>query len=40
MADQKNFFGQIAVNYRLLAEIAANPALNQRMLDMALSSQG
>src|SRR5262245_7805425 len=40
MADQKNFFRQIAVNYRLLAEIAANPKLNQRMLDMALSSQG
>ena len=40
MADQKVFFRQIAVNYRQLAEIAADPEPNQRMLDMALSSQG
>ena len=35
MADQKDFFRQIAVNYRQLAEIASNPELKQRMLDMA-----
>ena len=35
MADQKDFFRQIAVNYRQLAEVASNPEIKQRMLDMA-----
>ena len=35
MADRKDFFRQIAVNYRQLAEIASNPAIKQRMLEMA-----
>jgi hypothetical protein len=39
MADQKDFFRQIAVNYRQLAEIARNPELKQRMLDMAAHYQ-
>jgi hypothetical protein len=39
MADRKDFFREIAVNYRQLAEIAANPELKQRMLDMAAHYQ-
>ena len=35
MADQKDFFRQIAANYRQLAKIAVNPEIKQRMLDMA-----
>ena len=35
MADRKDFFRQIAVQYRQLAEIAGNPEIKQRMLDMA-----
>jgi len=35
MADRKDFFRQIAVNYRQLAEIARNPEIKQRMLEMA-----
>jgi hypothetical protein len=35
MADRMDFFRQIAVNYRQLAEIARNPEIKQRMLDMA-----
>ena len=34
MADRKDFFRQLAVNYRQLAKIASNE-LKQRMLDMA-----
>jgi hypothetical protein len=37
MADRKDFFRQIAVNYRQLA--AANPEIKQRMLDMAAHYQ-
>jgi hypothetical protein len=39
MADQKRFLRQIALNYRQLAEIASNPELKQRMLDMAAHYQ-
>ena len=39
MADQKDFFRQIAVNYRQLAEIAGNPEIKQRMLDMAATQK-
>jgi len=35
MADRKDFFRQLAVNYRQLAEIAGNHEIKQRMLDMA-----
>jgi hypothetical protein len=35
MADQKDFFRQLAFNYRQLAETASNPELRQRMVDMA-----
>jgi hypothetical protein len=39
MADRRDFFRQIAVNYRQLAELAANPEIKQRMLDMAAHYQ-
>jgi len=39
MADRRDFFRQIAVNYRQLAEIAENPQIKQRMLDMAAHYQ-
>ena len=39
MVDQKDFFRQIAVNYRQLAEIVRNPELKLRMLDMAAEYQ-
>jgi hypothetical protein len=39
MADRKDFFRQLAVNYRQLAEIAGNPEIKQRMLDMAADYQ-
>jgi hypothetical protein len=32
-------FRQLAVNYRQLAEIAGNPEIKQRMLDMAAHYQ-
>ena len=32
---QKDSCSQIAVNYRQLAQIAGNPEIKQRMLDMA-----
>jgi hypothetical protein len=35
MADRKDFFRQMAAQYRQLAEIASNPEIKQRMLDMA-----
>ena len=35
MADRKDFFRQMATRYRQLAEIAGNPEIKQRMLDMA-----
>jgi hypothetical protein len=31
----RDFFRQLAVNYQQLAEIAGNPEIKQRMLDMA-----
>jgi hypothetical protein len=34
MADRKDFFRQMAA-HRQLAEIASNPEIKQRMLDMA-----
>jgi hypothetical protein len=39
MADQKDFFRQMATQYRQLAEIAGNPEIKQRMLDMAAHYQ-
>lgn len=39
MADRKDFFRQIAVNYRQLAEIASNSEIKQRMLEMAAHYQ-
>jgi hypothetical protein len=40
MADQKDFFRQMAVQYRQLAEIAGNPEIKQqRMLEMAAHYQ-
>jgi hypothetical protein len=39
MADRKDFFRQMAAQYRQLAEIASNPEIKQRMLDMAASYQ-
>jgi hypothetical protein len=39
MADRKDFFRQMAVQYRQLAEIAGNPEIKQRMLDMAAHYQ-
>jgi hypothetical protein len=39
MADRKDFYRQIAVQYRQLAEIAGNPEIKQRMLDMAAHYQ-
>ena len=39
MADQKDFFRQMATQYRQLAEIAGNPEIEQRMLDMAATYQ-
>jgi hypothetical protein len=35
MADRKDFFRQMADQYRQLAEVASNPEIKQRMLDMA-----
>jgi hypothetical protein len=39
MADRKDFFRVIAAQYRQLAEIAGNPEIKQRMLDMAAHYQ-
>jgi len=39
MADQKDFFRQMATQYRQLAEIAGNPEIKQRMPDMAATYQ-
>lgn len=39
MADRKDFFRQMAAQYRQLAEIAGNPEIKQRMLDMAVHYQ-
>jgi hypothetical protein len=39
MADRRDFFRQIADQYRQLAEIAGNPEIKQRMLDMAATYQ-
>jgi hypothetical protein len=39
MADQKDFFRQMATQYRQLAEIARNPEIKQRMLDMVAHFQ-
>ena len=39
MADRKDFFRQMAVQYRQLAEIAGNPEIKQRMRDMAAHYQ-
>jgi hypothetical protein len=39
MADRKDFFRQMAAQYRQLAEIAGNPEIKQRMLDMAAHYQ-
>ena len=39
MADRRDFFRQIATQYRQLAEIAGNPEIKQRMLDMAAHYQ-
>ena len=35
----RDFFRQLAINYRQLAEIAGNPEIKQRMLDMAAAYQ-
>src|SRR5262245_2263881 len=35
----RDFFRQLAVNYRQLVEIAGNPEIKQRMLDMAAHYQ-
>jgi hypothetical protein len=39
MADGKDFFRQMADQYRQLAEVASNPEIKQRMLDMAATYQ-
>jgi hypothetical protein len=39
MADRRAFFRQIAAQYRQLAEIAGNPEIKQRMLDMSAHYQ-
>jgi hypothetical protein len=39
MADRKDFFRQMADQYRQLAEVASNPEIKQRMLDMAATYQ-
>ena len=39
MADRRDFFRQMADQYRLLAEIAGNLEIKQRMLDMAAHYQ-
>jgi negative regulator of replication initiation len=39
MADRKDFFCQMAAQYRQLGEIASNPEIKQRMLDMAAHYQ-
>jgi len=39
LADRKDFFRQIAAQYRQLEEIASNPEIKQRMLDMAVHYQ-
>ena len=39
MADRRDFFRQMAVQYRQLAEIAGNPEIKQRMFDMATHYQ-
>jgi hypothetical protein len=35
----RDFFRQLAINYRQLAEIAGNPEIKQRMLEMAAHYQ-
>jgi hypothetical protein len=35
----RDFFRQLAINYRQLAEIAGNPEIKQRMIDMAAHYQ-
>ena len=35
MADRKDFFRQMAAQYRQLGGIASNPEIKQRMFDMA-----
>src|SRR5262245_3994199 len=35
----RDFFRQLAINYRQLAEIAGNPEIKQRMLDMTAHYQ-
>jgi hypothetical protein len=39
MADRKDFFRQMTAQYRQLGEIASNPEIKQRMLDMAAHYQ-
>jgi hypothetical protein len=39
MADRRDFFRQMAAQYQQLAEIAGNPEIKQRMLDMAAHYQ-
>ena len=39
MADRRDFFRQMADQYRQLAEIAGNLEIKQRMLDMAAHYQ-
>ena len=39
MADRKDFFHQMAAQYRQLGEIASDPEIKQRMLDMAVHYQ-
>ena len=39
MADRKDFFRQMAAQYRQLGEIATSPEIKQRMLDIAAHYQ-
>jgi hypothetical protein len=39
MADRKDFFRQMAIQCQQLVEIAGNPEIKQRMLDMAAHYQ-
>jgi hypothetical protein len=39
MADRKDFFRQMAAQYRQLGEIASNPEIKQRMFDMVAHYQ-
>jgi hypothetical protein len=39
MADRKDFSRQVAAQYRQLAEIASNPEMKHRMLDMTAHYQ-